>query len=200
MRVLVIGWTGTIGSAVVDLLASEHDVVTAGRTSGTYRVDITSKDSIAQLVAAVGRVDAVVCCAGSAAFKPLDKLTDADFEMSLGNKLMGQVNLVRLGTASVQDGGSITLSSGVLAREPIPGASAVSLVNSGLEGFVGAAALESPRGIRVNVVSPPWVAETLVKMGMDPAPGMPAAKVAEAYRASVMGSMTGQVIDARKFA
>jgi len=200
MRILVIGATGTIGSAVANLLAGEHEVVRVGHTRGEYRVDITSPDSIRELIDRVGQADAIVGCAGPAAFRPLTELTDADFEFSFRNKLMGQVNLVRFGAAGVADGGSITLTSGVLAREPMPGSAAVSLVNAGLEGFVRAAALELPRGIRVNVVSPPWVSETLQRMGQDPAGGLPAAVVARAYRESVIGDRTGQVLDARDFA
>ncbi|MBV9109393.1 MAG: SDR family oxidoreductase, partial [Gemmatimonadetes bacterium] len=135
----------------------------------------------------------------SGAWKPLEQLTDEDLESSLHNKLMGQVNLVRRGLTTVADGGSFTLTSGVLAQSPMPGSGAISLLNAGLEGFARAAALEAPRGVRVNVVSPPWVSETLQAMGQDPSGGMPAAEVARAYVASVTGTMTGQVLDARSF-
>src|SRR3954470_11900000 len=101
--------------------------------------------------------------------------------------------------AQIRDGGSFTLTSGVLSQEPMRGSSAISLVNAGLEGFVRAAALEAPRGVRVNVVSPPWVSETLKAMGMDPSGGMPAAEVARAYVEAVTGSRNGEVIDARSF-
>jgi len=142
----------------------------------------------------VGRVDAVVSAAGDARFKPLAQLTDDDFAFSLDNKLMGQVNLVRYGIDSVNDGGSFTLTSGVLAQQPMPGSAAISLVNAGIEGFARAAALELPRGQRINVVSPPWVAETLAAMGQDPSNGLPASVVAKAYVRSIEGSETGSVI------
>lgn len=200
MRVLVIGGTGTIGSAVVEALAADHDVIPVGSTSGEEQVDLASPDSIRQLFDGVGPVDAVVSCAGKAAFSPLDQLSEADFQLSLGNKLMGQVNLVRLGLPHVQDGGSFTLTSGVLAAEPSPGSAAISLVNAGLEGFARAAALELPRGIRINVVSPPWVSETLASMGQDPSEGLPAAQVATAYLESVHGNASGEVLDARDYA
>ena len=200
MKIIVIGATGTIGQAVADALAVRHEVVRATRSGGDLTVDITSPDSIRRLFEAAGPVDAVVCAAGQARLKPLDSLTDEDFQFSLGNKLMGQVNLVRLGHGNLRDGGSFTLTSGVLAQEPMPGSAAISLVNAGLEGFVRAAALDLPRGIRVNVVSPPWVSETLQSMGQDPSTGMPAAAVAAAYVESVEGRRNGAVIDARTFA
>src|SRR5256886_12648606 len=132
--------------------------------------------------------------AGQARFKPLDELSDADFHFSIDNKLMGQVNLVRYGLGSIVDGGSITITSGVLAQQPSRGSAAISLVNAGLEGFARAAALEAPRGIRINVVSPPWVTETLQALGMPLQGGLPAATVAQAYVACVEGTATGQVI------
>lgn len=110
---------------------------------------------------------------------------------------MGQINLVRIGHPFVGAGGSFTLTSGVLAHHPMVGSAAISLVNAGIEGFARAAALELPRGIRINVVSPPWVTETLQAMGMATAHGLPAERVALAYRASVEGAASGETLDPR---
>ena len=199
MKIVLIGASGTIGQAIEKALSTRHQVVRVGRTKGEFQVDLASAESIKRLFERVAPFDAVVCAAGAARFAPLEKLTDEDFVFSLDNKLMGQVNLVRLGAKHIRDGGSFTLTSGVLASEPMPGSAAISLVNAGLEGFVRAAALELPRGVRVNVVSPPWVSETLQSMGKDPAAGMPAQQVAAAYVAAVEGQQTGQVISARDF-
>jgi NAD(P)-dependent dehydrogenase (short-subunit alcohol dehydrogenase family) len=195
MRILVIGASGTIGCKVVAALEGNNEIVPVTHKSSPLTVDLASAESIAGLFARVGQVDAVVSAAGEARFAPLGELGDADFSFSIANKLMGQVNLVRLGFASVRDGGSITLTAGILARRPMVGSAAISLVNAGLEGFARAAALEAPRGIRVNVVSPPWVKETLEKLGMDPSMGLPAATVAKAYVESVTGSKNGAVIE-----
>ena len=202
MRIIVTGSTGTIGRPVADALAERHEVVRVGHGSGDLRLDVASKESIEQLFAAVGPFDALISASGrSARFKPLEELSDEDFQFTLANKLMGQVNLVRIGLRHVRDGGSFTLTSGILGPSPMPGSAAISLVNMGLEGFARAAALELlPRRIRVNVVSPPWVTETLKELGWDSVPGLPAADVAKAYVESVESTRSGEVLDARAFA
>jgi len=195
MRILLIGATGTIGSAIAAELGARHDVILASREKSAEKVDIADPDSVRALFSRVGHLDAVVSAAGRAVFKPLADLTDEDFALSLRSKLMGQVNLYRIGLDSVKDGGSFTLTAGYFARTPIPGSAAGSLVNAALEGFGRAAALEAPRGIRVNIVSPGWVAETLVKVGRSPDTGIPAAKLATYYARCVEGAETGVTVD-----
>ena len=195
MRILVVGATGTLGRPVVRALSLVHDVVSASR-KGAVKVDIDDPASIRAMYAELGAVDAVVCAAGRAAHGPLTALSDDDFEASLHSKLMGQVDLVRFGLANVLDDGSFTLTAGTLARYPEPGSAAMSLVNSALEGFVRAAALDAPRGIRINVVSPPWATETLEAGGADASLGLPASEIATLYVQSVTGQQTGAVIEA----
>jgi NAD(P)-dependent dehydrogenase (short-subunit alcohol dehydrogenase family) len=199
MKIVVIGATGTIGRAVVDLLAPYHDIVKVGFKSGDLQVDIASIDSIHKLFQNVGRFDAVVSAAGLAAFGSLDELGGEDYMLGLANKLMGQVNLFREGRQHINDNGSFTLTSGVLSQNPMPGSASISMVNAGLEGFVRAAALEVQRGIRINVVSPIWVKETMEAMGMDSSEGMPADQTALAYKESVEGLRNGEVLDVRQF-
>jgi NAD(P)-dependent dehydrogenase (short-subunit alcohol dehydrogenase family) len=198
MRILIVGATGTIGQAVVAALRPRNDLVLASRSKSAERVDLADPASVRALFDRVGKVDAVVSVAGEAAYKPLAQLSDQDFAFSVGSKLMGQINLVRLGAASVSDGGSFTLTSGVLATRPTPGGAAISVVNAGVDAFARAAALELPRGLRINSVSPPWVSETLTAMGRDPSGGLPAADVARSYAESVEGKQTGTVITPKR--
>jgi len=191
MRILVVGATGTIGRAVVAALSAGNEILSASLRKTSIKVDIADPSSIRLMYRSLGKLDAVVCAAGQAKFAPLAQLSDADFRFCLDNKLMGQVNLVRCGFEHVEDGGSFTLTTGILAQTPMPGSAAISLVNAGLEGFVRAAALEAPRNIRVNAVSPPWVTETLQALKMDVSQGLPAAVVARAYVRSVTGTDTG---------
>lgn len=195
MKILVIGHTGTIGAAVARALASRHDVIGATR-SGDPRIDIDDPASIRSVLGSIDDLDAVVCCAGGARFRPLADLADDDLEASIRSKLLGQVNVIRAALDRVRDGGSITVTTGVLSQHPMPGSAAITMVNAGLEGFVRSAALEAPRGVRVNAVSPPWVRETMIAMGMDPGPGKPADDVARAYVTAVESERTGETLAA----
>ena len=200
MKVLLIGSHGTIGKAVAAALSPTHVVIGVNRRTGDLTVDLASASSIRSMFEHVGMVDAVICAAAAARFRPLGELTDEDFAFGNRNKLMGQVGVARTAQEWLTERGSITLTSGILAREPMPGSASVSLVNSGIEGFVRAAALELRAGLRINAVSPPWVTETVQAMGLSIADSLPASTVAKAYRDSVQGTMTGQILDARRYA
>ncbi|MEV4177077.1 short chain dehydrogenase [Nonomuraea sp. NPDC049709] len=192
MKVIVIGATGTVGRAVVGALRPAHLVVPASRR-GEARVDLEDPASLDALFAAVPGADAVVCCAASGPLIDLGTAKDEEFAAGLRGKLLGQVALAMRAVHHLRDGGSITLTGGTFAA-PLAGGSLGALVNSGLAGFVRNAAAELPRGLRINVISPGWVRETLEAMGMDGSAGTPAAEVARAYVEAVEGSAQGQTI------
>ncbi|MCX4820194.1 short chain dehydrogenase [Streptomyces sp. NBC_01142] len=187
MKIIVVGATGIIGRAVADALETEHEVIRASR-NGSTRVDLETPTSIDALFDTVGKVDAVICCAASGQLTPLNSPSGDEFTLGLKGKLLGQVELLRRALDHVRDGGSITLTSGIF-QQPTPGGSFGALVNAGLEAFVRAAAIEMPRGLRVNVVSPGWVKETLEKLGRSDGGGTPASDVAHAYIEVVTGTM-----------
>ncbi|GAA2443483.1 short chain dehydrogenase [Actinomadura vinacea] len=188
MRIVVIGASGVIGSAVADALEKDHEVVRASRR-GQVRVDMNDTASVDALFQSVPDVDAVVCCAANAPLTPLDAGVDA--EDVVRPKLFGQVHLVREAARHVRDGGSVTLTSGAFDR-PMAGGAFGAMVNAGLEAFVAGAALEMPRGLRLNTVSPGWVAETLETLGMDASEGTPVSEVAGAYVVAVEGDDRGK--------
>jgi NAD(P)-dependent dehydrogenase (short-subunit alcohol dehydrogenase family) len=196
MKIIVIGATGTIGSAVVQAVGNRHEVIPVSLSHSIIKVDIADSTSITRMFETTGPVDAVISAAGLAKFGPMISLSDADFALGLNNKLMGQVNLVRLGMEHLNDNGSFTLTSGILSRRPMSGSTAISLVNSAIEGFARAAALEMPRRIRINVVSPNWVVDTLKAFNMDPSIGTPIEAVARAYVQALEGTMNGAVLEA----
>jgi NAD(P)-dependent dehydrogenase (short-subunit alcohol dehydrogenase family) len=200
MKIMIIGATGTIGTAVSNILEDGNDIVRVGYSDGDFRVDLGSKMSIAALFDAVGPVDAVISTAGLADFGPLASLDDAAFDLALSNKLMGQINLMRIGVDKLNKNGSITLTSGILARQPMPGSSVISMANGALDAFVKAAALEVSNGVRVNTVAPAFVKETMEMMGMDPTSGLSAADTAKAYKQAVEGDANGMTLDALEYA
>jgi NAD(P)-dependent dehydrogenase (short-subunit alcohol dehydrogenase family) len=187
MKVIVIGATGTIGRAVIGQLRGAHEVVPASRRAEP-RVDLADPGSIGRLFEEVSDADAVVCCAASAPLGPLSEVLDA-----IRPKLLGQVAVAVNAAARLRTGGSITLTTGSLP-EGTPESAGGALVNAGLEAFVRAAAPDLDRGLRINAVSPGWVAETLTALGMDPADGMPADEVARLYVEAVEGAMQGQIL------
>jgi NAD(P)-dependent dehydrogenase (short-subunit alcohol dehydrogenase family) len=196
MRVLIVGGTGLIGSAIsAALQARGHEVVRAAIADGDVHVDMADPASLEALYAAVATPDAVVCAAGVAEFGPLAELSDQAFATSIASKLMGQVNLVRRGLGHVREGGSFTLTSGDLSQKPSPGSTAVTMTGAAVEAFVKAAAIDLRGRYRVNVVSPVWVAESRVRAGLPPMPGIWAKDLAEYYVRLVEGEVSGQVIE-----
>ena len=191
--IVVIGATGTIGEAVAEALERRGHKVHRASRSGSVRVDIEDPASIEAMFDRFPDLDAVVNTAGRAAFGHAADADDAAFELGLRSKLMGQVNLVRIGARRLRPEASLTLTSGILGTTPGPNTAPVALVNAGVEGFVRAAAKDLADGPRVNVVSPPFVRETALAMGMGPM-GMPAAEVAQSYVEAVEGSHRGRVI------
>lgn len=194
MKILLVGASGTIGSAVRDELALRHEVISAGRNGADVSVDITSPESIIKMYETVGKVDAVVSTTGKTFFGPLQEMTPEDNEISIRSKLVGQMNLVLLGLNHVNDGGSFTLITGIIMDDPIISGASAAMTGGAIRAFVQSAAIEMPRGIRINNVSPNVVLESIDTYGPF-FPGfvpVPVSKVAQAFRKSVEGGQTGQ--------
>ncbi|MDQ7996485.1 MAG: short chain dehydrogenase [Luteibacter sp.] len=195
MKVLIVGASGTLGRAVAAELGERHEIVTAGRSGGDLRVDLRDSESIEAMYRELGKLDAVVCAAGKVPFAPLAELTEAKYVEGLQDKLLGQVRLVQLGVDSLHDGGSFTLITGILTEQPILAGACASMVNGAVEGYVRGAAIELPRGIRINVVSPSVLSEAMASYGpyfrgFEP---VSAARAALAFSRSVEGRETGKI-------
>lgn len=195
MRILLVGAAGTLGTAVHEVLGTRgHDVLTAGRSGGDLRYDITDPAQVRELYDRAGRVDAVVSAAGQVPYKSVGDLTPDDYLSAFTGKVLSQIDLVRQGLPRIAERGSFTLITGVTTREPIVTGAAASMANGAVEAFVRAAAIEiAPQ--RINAVSPTVFTESLDHYGSF-FPGMPPvdlADVAQAYVRSVEGPQTGQV-------
>lgn len=196
MKILIIGGNGTIGNVVTSHFRNNNEVLIAGRSKGDVTVDIAEAASIEAMFKKTGVVDAIICIAGEAKWDDFDKLTEEDYYIGIRSKLMGQVNLVRIGKKYLSSGGSITLSTGILADDPVVKTASAAMVNGGIHSFVQAASLELKNNLRVNVVSSGMVEDAYEKY-KDYFPGhnpIPMDKVINGYVRSVQGKGNGEVI------
>jgi len=196
MKVVVIGASGTVGSAVVETLKqAQHEVISVSLNAKNHKVDIASTESIEKMYQSISSIDAIVATIGKVKFAPVTEFTEDLYMFGLQNKLMGQVNLVSIGMRYLNKGGSFTLTSGILNQDPIPMGSSAAMVNGALDAFVKAAAMELPHQMRINIVSPTVLTESLpVYEKFFPGYRSVSAKeVAQAYHKSVDGLQTGQV-------
>ncbi len=196
MKILIIGGKGTIGKTVTDYFARNNEVIVAGRKSGDVQVNIEESTSIKAMFDTIGKLDAVICIAGEAVWKDFKDLTEDDYYIGFKSKLMGQVNLVRIGKAYVHPQGSITLTTGILADHPVAMTSSAAMVNGAIHSFVKAVALELENTIRVNVVSS-GVVEDAYEKYRDFFPGhnpVSMKKVVNGYVKSVEENINGEII------
>lgn len=196
MKILIIGGYGTIGNKVASHFAEKNEIIIAGRKSGDITVDIADSKSINEAFEKTGKLDAIICIAGEAKWAPFNELNEDDYYIGLKSKLMGQVNVVRIGRQYLNPNGSITLSTGILADDPVIKTTSAAMVNGGIHSFVKAVALEIENGIRVNVVSLGMVEDAYEKY-KDYFPGhnpIPMNKVVNAYVRSVQGKQNGEII------
>ncbi len=196
MKIILVGANGAVGQTAVRAFGNRHEIIAVGRTSGDIQIDIEDLDSVRSMYKQVGKVDAVVSAVGHGHFGAVADMSSEQFMKGINHKVLPQVNLVLLGIEHMNDGGSFTLTSGVLNRDPISGGSCAAAANGAIDGFVTAAAVDMPRGIRINTVSP-----GLLQVSVDRYEGffpghepVSSERVGLAFCKSVEGVITGQVI------
>jgi NAD(P)-dependent dehydrogenase (short-subunit alcohol dehydrogenase family) len=199
MKAIVIG-SGTVGSAVRKALEEKgHEVVPVSRKSGEFRADISDTESLKALFSKVGPFDAVACAAGDVFPAPLEQTTDEQWANSIKAKGMGQINLVRTALPFIADKGSFTLISGVLTDEYTAGGVIYTVINHIVEGFVKAAAVELPRGVRINCISPTVLTESVAYHPYFPGfIPVDAWEVGQAYLRAISNPFTGRILKLHK--
>ncbi len=149
---VVIGGNSGIGQAVATALrARPGRVEIASRSMG---LDVSDPASVVRYFSGLGPVDHVVFTAGSQA--PGGKLADVaieDAKAAFDVKFWGSLAVAKAAAAHIRPGGTLTLTSGFLARRTVPGTFVKTAMNAAIEAVAKILARElSP--IRVNVVSP----------------------------------------------
>ncbi|MBJ2123834.1 short chain dehydrogenase [Flavobacterium sp. IB48] len=182
MRILLIGANGEIGKILHPALAKNHEIISAGRNSGDFRIDLSDSKSIEKLFEEVKNIDACICVAGDCYTGDLLSLNEKRLNIGIQNKLLGQINLVLIGQKHLNDNGSFTLTSGKMGDKPVKNNISKAIVNGGVNSFVLAASLELERGIRLNGISPAKVADILSE------------DLINAYAKSIEKSINGEII------
>jgi NAD(P)-dependent dehydrogenase (short-subunit alcohol dehydrogenase family) len=178
-RVVVVGGTSGIGlSTAQAFLDQSAEVIIASRSAsklaeakqklgGTveaYELDFRSDEKVAEFFNKVGQFDHLVITAGDGAMGHFSELPIANAREAFDSKFWGQYATVRAAAPHINQGGSVTLTSGVYGRKPPKGASVLAAINSALEGLVRGLAVDLAP-IRVNVVSP-GIVDTPIYGGM----------------------------------
>jgi len=219
--IVVIGGLSGIGRAVAErAAASGARVIAAGRRAApagfparieTAQLDIGDEDAVQRFFAALGPVDHVVVTAGPVI--PSWRLAELDIaaaQQAFDTKVFGQLRVARHAAAQIAPGGSITLTSGLLARKAVPGGLVKSAMNAAVEA-IGKTLAKELAPVRVNVVSPGMVETGMwgplpeaerQAMALRAGAGLPVGRVgqpddlAAAYlMVAQNGFMTGAVID-----
>jgi NAD(P)-dependent dehydrogenase (short-subunit alcohol dehydrogenase family) len=176
-----------------------HEVVSVGRKTGDHQADITDTASLKRLFANIGPFDALANAAGDVFPGPLEERTEEQWAKSIAGKGMGQINLVCAAVPHIADKGSFTLVSGVLTDEYMQAGTIGTTINHMVEGFVKAAAVELPRGVRINCISPTVLSESVSYhsyfTGFTP---VPVAEVALAYLRAMSNPITGRILKLHK--
>jgi NAD(P)-dependent dehydrogenase (short-subunit alcohol dehydrogenase family) len=197
MKILLVGGQGTIGKKVAAAFSARgHEVIIAGRNSGTVQVDISSPGSIETMYRQVGNIDACICTAGTGYYGSFDAMTTELMLPGIQGKLLGQMNLVLSGRPYLRPGGSFTLTTGIAAEHPARNGTCVAMINGAVNSFVLGAAQEMTQERRINAVSPGLVEDSRERYGAF-FPGynlVPMDKLVNAYILSTEGAVNGKIL------
>lgn len=196
MKILIIGANGTIGKKLTPQLATQHEIITAGRNSGEVRVDISSEESIKEMFKQVKNVDACICIAASGPLDNFSTLTEKQLLEDFKGKLFGQMNLVLIGQNYLNNNGCFTLTSGIFADIPYKGVTGGAIISGGLHSFVLSASIELPKGLRINVVSPSMVEDSVADFGhlFPELKAVSMNQLVDAYEKTINENITGQIL------
>lgn len=199
MKILVIGGAGIVGSGIVNLLKQDHEVISLGRTSGDYQVDLEDRTSVKQMFNDIKHIDGIISTTGNGKMAPFTELVDEDIDLAINSKLKANINLLQEGIKHLNKDGFITVTSGIASEFPIAGGSSLSMVCAGIESLVKAISIEDTNGIRINAVSPSFVKETMELFGMDSTHGISSADTAQVFKQVIESDIHGKVLKVSDF-
>ncbi len=194
-KIIVVGATGRLGRVVVSGL-KDYEVIRAGRSGPDLKIDALDFESVSDVFASVGTFDGLISCIGGTPFKTFEELTMEDFALGLSKKCFSQLNLAKAAIPFLSDNGSITLTSGIIGDEPILAGSCAAAANGALNMSVSTLAAEYAGRLRINVVSPSIIENSVEDYGMlfDGFEPTSEKRIIEAYRRTISAPISGRVL------
>ena len=195
-KIIVVGATGKLGRVVVEGLQKDYEVIRAGRSGPDLKIDAFNFESVSDILASVGPFDGLVSCIGGTPFKTFEELTMDDFAAGLSTKCFSQLNLAKAAIPFLSENGSITLTSGIIGDEPIIAGSCAAAANGALNMCVSTLAAEYAGKLRINVVSPSIIENSVDHYGMlfDGFEPTSNKSIIHAYRRTISAPITGRVM------
>ena len=187
---LISGGTSGIGAATAKLFQAEGaTVVVTGsseKSAEAARAELpgievlvsnagdiaATKALVDQVTARHGRIDVLFVNAGIAKFAPIEAIDEAFFDSQFDINVKGAFFLLQHAVPAIPDGGAIILTASVAgAAGGFGGGTVYGATKAALRSFGRTFAKElTPRGIRVNTISPgPILTPILDKNGFTPA-------------------------------
>ena len=195
-KIVVVGATGRLGRVVVEGLKDDYELVLASRSGPDLKIDAFDFANAGKILSSVGKFNGLVSCIGGALFKPFDELTMEDFATGLSKKCFSQLNLARAAIPLLTENGSITLTSGIIGDEPILAGSCAAAANGALNMCVSTIAAEYAGKLRINIVSPSIIENSVDDYGMLFDGFEPTSKesIIHAYRRTISAPISGRVL------
>jgi NAD(P)-dependent dehydrogenase (short-subunit alcohol dehydrogenase family) len=194
-KIVVVGATGRLGRVVVGGL-NDYEVIRAGRSGPDLKIDALNFESVSDVFASIGTFDGLISCIGGTPFKTFEELTMEDFALGLSKKCFSQLNLAKAAIPYLTENGSITLTSGIIGDEPILAGSCAAAANGALNTCVSTLAAEYAGKLRINIVSPSIIENSVEDYGMlfDGFEPTSKKRIVEAYRRTISAPISGKVL------
>lgn len=151
-----------------------REIENAGGECMVFCADVRKEKEVGQLVKqtlkAFGKIDVVVNNAGVFAMKPIENMTEQNWDEIVDINLKGPFLLCKAAVPHLRKGAAIVNVASVLGEVGEPTGTAYCASKGGLITFTKALALElAPRNIRVNAIGPgPIKTQMLANVEKDP--------------------------------
>ena len=158
-KIIIIGGSKGIGSAIIDSLITNHKIINLSRTSPEFEHENLSHfncDVLKDELPPIESADGLIYCPGSINLKPFNRLSLDDFRADFEINVIGAIKAIQTytKTLSQSESASIVLFSTVATKLGMPFHASVATSKSAVEGLTKSIAADLATKIRVNAIAP----------------------------------------------